>query len=83
MGNNLIQNTIAYVNNKITQIRTHIKSILLEVKTSVSDISINSHSSIPVEGAFQMPGSYPTWQSVGASEFELWPSQAVEAHSDL
>lgn len=36
-----------------------------------------------VEGAFQMPGSYPTWQSVGASEFELWPSQAVEAHSDF
>lgn len=30
-----------------------------------------------------MPESYPTWQSVGVSEFELWPSQAVGAHSDL
>lgn len=83
MGNNLIQNTIAYVNNMITQIRTDIKSVLLEVKTSVSNILISPHSSIPVEGAFQMPGSYPTWPSVGASESELWPSQAVGAHSGL
>jgi hypothetical protein len=83
MGDNLIQPTAVHVNNMITQIRTDIQSVLLEVKPSISNIWIRSHSSLPVEGAFQMPGSYPTWQSVGASEFELWPSQAVEAHSDF
>lgn len=59
------------------------QSVFLEVKTSIGNILISSYSNIPVEGAFQKPGSYPTWQSVDASGFELWPSQAVGAHSDL
>ena len=59
------------------------QSVFLGVKTSISNILISSHRNIPVEEAFQMPESYPTWQSVGASEFQLWPSQAVGAHNDL
>lgn len=60
------------------------QNAFLEVKTSISNILlISAHSNIPVEEAFQMPESYPTWQSVGVSEFELWPSQAVGAHNDL
>lgn len=66
----------------ITKTIINIKNFPPEAKILILNIPRNSYSNIPGEGVFQKPGSCPTWQSAGVSGFELWPAQAVEAHSD-